>query len=208
MEIIARELEERGVCLPKENQAVIKRVVHATADFDFAQNLRFTPGAAEKGVRAFLSGAALITDTNMAAAGVSRPMLEKLHCPLRCYMAEEETARLARERGVTRAAVSMERAAREHPRGVFAVGNAPTALLSLCNALEDGLRPALIIGVPVGFVNVTESKERLWALCERLSVPAIAAMGRKGGSTVAAAVCNALLYTAADALDPKKRGWG
>ena len=100
------------------------------------------------------------------------------------------------------------RAAAEHPGAVFAVGNAPTALFALCDAMEAGdFRPALVVGVPVGFVNVVESKERLMDVCERLGVPAVAAMGRKGGSSVAAAVCNALLYTAAGQLDPAARGW-
>lgn len=207
MAVIEKELLTRRISLAPENEAVVKRVLHATADFDFARNLRFTPGAVEKGVKALLQGAAVVTDTQMAASGVSKPALGKLGCPLRCYMAEEETARLARQRGVTRAVVSMERAASEYPQGVFAVGNAPTALFSLSDAMEDGLRPALVIGVPVGFVNVVEGKERLWDVCRRRGVPAIVSMGRKGGSTVAAAVCNALLYTAAGALDPAKRGW-
>lgn len=205
MEIIGAELAAMGAEPLAENEAVVKRVIHTTADFDFAHTLRFSPGAVEKGVQALRRGAAVITDTNMAAAGVSRPALEKLGCGLYCYMADGETARLARQRGVTRAAVSMERAAEEHPRGVFAVGNAPTALLRLSGAIKEGLRPALVIGVPVGFVNVAESKEALWAVCQEYGVPGILAMGRKGGSTVAAAICNALLYTAADTLDPARR---
>ena len=116
-------------------------------------------------------------------------------------------AAAAKAEGTTRAVASMRRAAAEHPNAVFAVGNAPTALLTIAEEIENGLRPALVIGVPVGFVNVVESKERLFAVCESHGVPAIVAMGRKGGSNVAAAICNALIYSAAEMLDPTARGW-
>ena len=135
LSIITTELAELGLTPPSETAAVVKRVIHTTADFDYARNLRVTPGA------------------------------------------------------------------------VLAVGNAPTALLTIADQIEAGLRPALVIGVPVGFVNVVESKERLFATCEAFGVPAIVAMGRKGGSNVAAAICNALLYSAAEMLDPAARGW-
>ena len=207
MSIIAAELAERGVVLPPEQEAVVKRVIHTTADFDYANNLRFTPGAAELGQAALKRGVPIVTDTNMAKAGISKPSLEAFGCTLRCFMAEPEVARLARERGLTRAAVSMERAAQEYPGAILAVGNAPTALLRIAELMEEGLRPALVIAVPVGFVNVVESKELLFAACETRGVPAIAAMGRKGGSNVAAAICNALLYAAAETLDPAARGW-
>lgn len=207
MSIIAAELEERGIALPPEHEAVVKRVIHTTADFDYAQNLRFTPGAVEQGMAALLRGTPIVTDTNMAKAGISRPSLEKLGCTLHCFMAEAEVAAEAKKRGLTRAAVSMERAAREYPGAVLAIGNAPTALLRIAELMEEGLRPALVIAVPVGFVNVVESKELLFAACEAHGVAAIAAMGRKGGSNVAAAVCNALLYAATETLDPAARGW-
>ncbi len=197
MSIIASELAERGVVLPPEREAVIKRVIHATADFDYAQSLRFTPRAVELGQAALLAGVPIITDTNMARAGVSKPGLRKLGGEVHCFMAEPEVARAAKRRGLTRAAVSMEKAAREYPGAILAVGNASTALLRVAELMEEGLRPALVIGVPVGFVNVTESKEIAFAACEALGVPAIAAMGRKGGSGVAAAICNALIYGAA-----------
>ena len=113
----------------------------------------------------------------------------------------------AKAAGSTRAAAAMHRAAREYPGAVLAVGNAPTALLTIADEIESGLRPALVIAVPVGFVNVVESKERLFAVCTQYGVPAIAAMGRKGGSNVAAAICNALVYSAAEMLDPAARGW-
>ena len=203
MSIIAAELAERGIVLPPEQEAVVKRVIHTTADFDYANNLRFTPGAAELGQAALKQGVPIVTDTNMAKAGISKPSLEAFGCTLHCFMAEPEVARLARERGLTRAAVSMERAAQEYPGAILAVGNAPTALLRIAELMEEGLRPALVIAVPVGFVNVVESKE----LLRTMRCPAIAAMGRKGGSNVAAAICNALLYAAAKTLDPAARGW-
>ena len=208
LSIIAAELAERGLTPAPENEAVVRRVVHATADFAYAANLRFTDGAVARGVAALTAGAVIVTDTNMALAGVSKPALAKLGGAAFCYMADPAVAAAAREAGTTRAVAAMRYAAARHPRAVFAVGNAPTALFALCDAMEAGnFRPALIIGVPVGFVNVVESKERLMSLCEKLGVPAIAAMGRKGGSSVAAAVCNALLYTAAGQLDPAARGW-
>ena len=145
---------------------------------------------------------------NLMTVPVSKPALAKLGGAAFCYMADPAVAAAAKEAGTTRAVAAMKYAARQHPGAVFAVGNAPTALFALCDAMEAGdFRPALIIGVPVGFVNVVESKERLMSLCEKLGVPAIAAMGRKGGSSVAAAICNALLYTAAGQLDPAARGW-
>ncbi|OUN40596.1 precorrin-8X methylmutase [Faecalibacterium sp. An77] len=206
--IIAEELAQRGLTPPLENEAVVRRVVHATADFEYAENLRFTPEAVRRGAEALAAGAVIVTDTNMALAGVSKPALAKLGGAAFCYMADPAVAAAAKEAGTTRAVAAMKYAARQHPGAVFAVGNAPTALFALCDAMEAGdFRPALIIGVPVGFVNVVESKERLMSLCEKLGVPAIAAMGRKGGSSVAAAVCNALLYTAAGQLDPAARGW-
>ena len=205
--IITRELDELGLTPPPETAAVVKRVIHTTADFDYAKNLRFTPGAVEAAVRALQRGAVIVTDTNMALAGISRPGLAKLGCEAVCYMADPAVAEAAKQAGTTRAVAAMHRAAREHPGAILAVGNAPTALLTIAEQIENGLRPALVIGVPVGFVNVVESKERLFAVCEKHGVPAIAAMGRKGGSNVAAAICNALIYSAAEMLDPSARGW-
>lgn len=207
MSIIAAELAERNIILPPEHEAVVKRVIHTTADFDYAENLRFTSRAAELGQAALRRGIPIVTDTNMAKAGVSKPSLKTLGCELHCFMADPEVAMLAKEQGLTRAAVSMEKAARELPGAILAVGNAPTALLRIAELIAEGLRPALVIGVPVGFVNVEESKELLFAACEACGVPAIAAMGRKGGSNVAAAICNALLYAATETLDPSARGW-
>ena len=205
--IITRELDELGLTPPPETAAVVKRVIHTTADFDYAKNLRFTPGAVQAAVRALQRGAVIVTDTNMALAGISRPGLAKLGCEAVCYMADPAVAEAAKQAGTTRAVAAMHRAAREHPGAILAVGNAPTALLTIAEEIEAGLQPALVIGVPVGFVNVVESKERLFAVCEKHGVPAIAAMGRKGGSNVAAAICNALIYSAAEMLDPSARGW-
>ena len=197
MGIITAELAARGLAVPPENAAVVKRVIHTTADFDYAENLRFTRGAAAAG----------ITDTNMALAGITKPGLAKLGGQALCFMADPAVAAAAKAAGSTRAAAAMHRAAREYPGAVLAVGNAPTALLTIADEIESGLRPALVIAVPVGFVNVVESKERLFAVCTQYGVPAIAAMGRKGGSNVAAAICNALVYSAAEMLDPAARGW-
>ena len=158
-------------------------------------------------MKALRAGTPIITDTNMALAGITKPGLARLGGTALCYMADPEVAALAKAGGTTRAVASMQRAAQEHPGAVLAVGNAPTALLTIADQIEAGLRPALVIGVPVGFVNVVESKERLFATCEAFGVPAIVAMGRKGGSNVAAAICNALLYSAAEMLDPAARGW-
>ena len=205
--IITRELDELGLTPPPETAAVVKRVIHTTADFDYAKNLRFTPGAVQAAVRALQTGAVIVTDTNMALAGISRPGLAKLGCEAVCYMADPAVAEAAKQAGTTRAVAAVHRAAREHPGAILAVGNAPTALLTIAEEIEAGLRPALVIGVPVGFVNVVESKETLFAVCEQHGVPAIVAMGRKGGSNVAAAICNALVYSAAEMLDPSARGW-
>mgnify|MGYP004515021339 FL=1 len=206
MAIITAELAARGLVIAPENAAVVKRVIHTTADFDYAESLRFTPDAVTIGGQA-VRGGTIITDTNMALAGISKTGLAKLGGRALCFMADPAVAEAAAAAGTTRAVAAMHKAAREYPGAVLAVGNAPTALLTIAEEIEAGLRPALVIAVPVGFVNVVESKQRLFAACTRYGVPAIAAMGRKGGSNVAAAICNALLYSAAEMLDPKARGW-
>ena len=188
-EIITELLGSRR--LDPENEPVIKRVIHTTADFDFADSLMFSPHAVEQGLRALRAGCDIVTDTQMAKAGISKPALEKLGGRVHCFMSDADVAQEAQKRGLTRAAVSMERAAALQNPSIFAVGNAPTALLRLRELIDDGrLAPALVIGVPVGFVNVIESKEQILSA----SVPHIVARGRKGGSAVAAAICNALLY--------------
>ena len=177
--------------LDPENELVIKRVIHTTADFDYVQNLVFSPHAVSRGIQALRDGCDIVTDTQMAKSGVNKTILSKLGGQVHCFMSDEDVAREAKERGVTRAIVSMEHAARLPKPCIFAIGNAPTALISIHELMEAGkLHPALIIGVPVGFVNVVESKE----LFIGSEVPHIIARGRKGGSNVAAAICNAMLY--------------
>ena len=188
-EIITEELGDR-VFDPLEGP-VIKRVIHTTADFSYADSLVFANDAVGRGLEALKSGATVLTDTNMALAGVSKPSLAKLGCTGLCYMADADVATAAKEAGVTRAVMSMEKTREIEGPLIVAVGNAPTALLRLCELIDAGqIAPSLIIGVPVGFVNVVEAKEELL----KRDVPAIVARGRKGGSTVAACIVNALLY--------------
>lgn len=207
LSIIDRELADRGIPLSGDQAPVVRRVIHATADFDFAETLTFTPEAVRRAVEALRRGVPVITDTNMARAGVSASGLAKLGGEVLCFMADPEIAARARAAGTTRAVAAMEYAAARWPGGIFAVGNAPTALFQLAEEIEGGRRPALVIAVPVGFVNVAEAKERMLETCLAHDIPAIVARGRKGGSSVAAAVCNALIYAAADLSDPAKRGW-
>ena len=188
-EIITELLGDKK--LEPENELVIKRAIHTTADFDYADNLVFSPGAVKIGIEALKSGCNIVTDTQMDKSGINKTILSKLGGEVHCFMSDEDVAAEAKERGITRAIVSMEKAARLEEKCIFAIGNAPTALIALKKLMDEGkLRPALIIGVPVGFVNVVESKELIIAS----SVPHIVARGRKGGSNVAAAICNALLY--------------
>lgn len=207
MQIIAQELAASSIRIHKENAAVVRRVIHATADFDYAFNLRFSDGAVLCGMKALMAHTPIITDTNMALAGISKPALGKLRCEAHCFMADSDIAASARANGTTRAAAAMEYAAANYPGAIYSIGNAPTALFKLADQIGAGLRPALVIAVPVGFVNVVEGKERIWRVCLSCGVPIIAAMGRKGGSTVAAAIANALLYAASEMQDPAARGW-
>lgn len=187
--IITEELG--GRTFPEGVAEVVKRVIHTSADFDYADNLCFSPDAVEQAKAALEAGATIVTDTNMALAGISKPTLAKLGGKAVCLMADEAVVREAKERGVTRATVSMEHAAKLDGPLIFAIGNAPTALIRLHELIEEGaVSPALVIGVPVGFVNVVESKE----LFLGGDTPYIIARGRKGGSNVAAAIVNALLY--------------
>lgn len=177
--------------LDPENELVIKRVIHTTADFEYVQNLVFSEQAVWKGIAALKSGCDIVTDTQMAKSGINKAILGKLGGQVHCFMSDSDVAAEARERGVTRAIVSMERAANLSKPCIFAIGNAPTALITLHELAKSGkLDPALIIGVPVGFVNVVESKELIIAS----DIPCIVSRGRKGGSNVAAAICNAMLY--------------
>lgn len=188
-EIITAELGART--FPVGVSEVVKRVIHTTADFDYADNLCFSENAVERAKAALGAGATVVTDTNMALAGVSKGTLEKLGGRAVCLMADAAVAREAKARGVTRATVSMEHAAKLDGPLIFAIGNAPTALIRLHELIGEGsVRPALVIGVPVGFVNVVEAKE----LFVGGDTPYIIARGRKGGSNVAAAIVNALMY--------------
>lgn len=189
-EIIIEILGNR--VLDPENEAVIKRVIHTTADFDFADTLVFSEHAVSMGIAALQSGCDIVTDTQMAKAGINKQILKSLGGEVHCFMSDPDVAEEAKSRGVTRAMVSMEKASTLPKQCIYAIGNAPTALFVLRELLEKGqlANAALIIAVPVGFVNVVESKELIIAS----NVPHIAARGRKGGSSVAAAICNAMLY--------------
>lgn len=190
-EIISKELRERGIVLPAKQEMVTKRVIHTTADFEYAHSLCYSENAVETAQRLLLSGADIVTDTNMALAGINKSALARLGGSAHCFMADQEVACLARERKTTRAAVSMEKASELTGPLIFAVGNAPTALIRLYEMMQEGrFRPDFVIGVPVGFVNVEAAKE----LILETDVPYIVNRGRKGGSNVAAAICNALLY--------------
>lgn len=191
MRIIREELAQRGKELPEDLAPVVMRVIHATADFEYADTMTFSPEAIEKGRAAIRRGARIVTDTNMALAGINKKALAQWGGEALCFMADPEVAQEAQARGLTRAAVSMQKAAGLEGETIFAIGNAPTALLTLKELMEQtSFRPALIIGVPVGFVNVVSAKEQIM----ETDVPWIVNRGRKGGSGVAAAICNALLY--------------
>ena len=190
-EIIDGELKKRGIVLPKEQEMITKRVIHTTADFEYTDTMTFSEGAVGIAKELLLQGADIVTDTNMAISGINKRSLAGLGGEAHCYMADETVAKLARERGTTRAAVSMEMAARMEKPVIFAVGNAPTALIQIYEMMQNSnWRPAFVIGVPVGFVNVEAAKE----LILQTDVPSIINRGRKGGSNVAAAICNALIY--------------
>lgn len=187
-EIIESELprEIKGTLKP-----IVMRVIHTTADFDYADSLCFSDGVVGTLKRAIKNGADIVTDTQMAKSGVNKPRLASYGGKVRCYMSDGDVAAMARENGTTRAAASMEKAAREGGRAIFAIGNAPTALIKLCELIKSGkIEPIAVIGVPVGFVNAAQSKE----LIMTAGVPYIVSRGRKGGSNVAAAICNAVLY--------------
>ena len=190
-EIIDGELKKRGIVLPKEQEMITKRVIHTTADFEYTDTPTFSEGAVGIARELLKKGADIVTDTNMALSGINKRSLAGLGGEVHCYMADETVAKLARERGTTRAAVSMEIAAKIQKPVIFAVGNAPTALIQIYEMMQGSdWRPAFVIGVPVGFVNVEAAKE----LILQTDVPFIINRGRKGGSNVAAAICNALIY--------------
>lgn len=190
-EIIGEELAKMNIVLPAEEEPVTKRVIHTTADFEYAETMTYSENAVKIARELLKNGAHIVTDTNMALAGINKKKLAALGGEAHCFMADEDVAAEAKERRVTRATVSMERAAKLDKPVIFAIGNAPTALISLYEMMEKGeFKPAFVIGVPVGFVNVVPAKE----LFLEGDVPYIINRGRKGGSGVAAAICNALLY--------------
>lgn len=189
-EIITKELGDRT--FPEEQEQVVKRVIHTTADFEYADNLIFSSHAVGAAMAAIRGGVRFITDTNMGKAGINRAALEKFGCRADCFMADEDVAEAAKRSGTTRAHAGMDKAAALKEPCIYAVGNAPTALIRLYELIREGvIKPKLVIGVPVGFVNVIRSKELILSLTD---TPFIVAKGRKGGSGVAAAICNALLY--------------
>ena len=189
MEIITEELQEKT--WPEPEFSIVKRCIHTSADFDYAKNICFSKDAARLGVEALRRGAVIVTDTKMAWSGINKKKLQEYGGEAYCFMADEDVAKEAKERGCTRATICMERGAALKREVIFAIGNAPTALIRLYELIEEGkLSPALIIGAPVGFVNVVEAKE----LIMKTDVPYIVPRGRKGGSNIAATICNAMLY--------------
>lgn len=188
-DIITDELGD--IKLDEENASVIKRVIHTSADFEYHKNLTFSQNAVKKGIEAIKNGASIVTDTNMAKSGVNIKKLNEFGGDLYCFMTDEDVAISAKEKGTTRASMCMEKATTLNKPLIIAIGNAPTALIKLYELIkENKIKPELIIGVPVGFVNVVESKE----LIMDAGIPYIVARGRKGGSNIAAAICNALIY--------------
>lgn len=191
-EIITEELIQEGICLPEEQAPIIKRCIHTSADFEYAKNLVFSENAVEKALDAIRNGASIVTDTQMGKSGINKKRLAGYGGQVYCFMSDADVAQTARENGTTRAVASMEKACALEEKLIFAIGNAPTALIHLYEMIRVGrIRPELVIGVPVGFVNVVQSKELIMAQEE---VPYIVARGRKGGSNIAACICNALLY--------------
>ncbi len=190
-EIISEILNEKGITLPKDQELVTKRAIHTSADFDYANTLVFSKNAVAAAKELIKKGADIVTDTNMALAGINKKKLAEFGGSAHCFMAEEEVARIAKKRQVTRATISMEMASKLEKPVIFAVGNAPTALIQLYEMYQKKeYIPSFIIGVPVGFVNVEAAKE----LILETDIPHIINVGRKGGSNIAAAISNAILY--------------
>ena len=192
-EIIEEILAEKEIFLPEEQAPITMRCIHTSADFDYAENLSYSEDVIEIIKDALRNGASIVTDTQMAKAGINKRKLARFGGQVHCFMSDDDVAAEAKERGVTRAIVSMEKAARMEEDFIFAIGNAPTALIHLYEMIQEGkINPIAVIGVPVGFVNVVVSKE----LIMETDVPYIVAKGNKGGSNIAACICNALLYNA------------
>ncbi len=189
-EIITEELGDTQ--LIPGTEPIVKRCIHTSADFEYAKNLIFSKGAVQKALDAIRQGASIVTDTQMGKSGINKKRLAKYGGEVFCFMSDEDVAIQAKANGTTRAVASMEKAAKLNKKLIYAIGNAPTALIHLYEQVEKGIiDPELIIGVPVGFVNVVQSKELILKLED---TPYIIARGRKGGSNIAACICNALIY--------------
>ncbi len=194
--LIKQELAEAGYTFAPPVAAIIERVIHSTADFDFADITHISPGAIEAGVKALQSGCQVVCDVNMVRVGISQTRLAQFGGSLHCFVADEATRQQAQAIGMTRSAIGIRRAAEQGllEQSLLVVGNAPTALYEIIRLIETGLRPALVVGVPVGFVSTVESKAALTKVTA--AVPWLVTTGRKGGSPVAVAVVNALLRLA------------
>lgn len=191
-EIITEELQKEGIVLPEKEAPIIKRCIHTSADFDYARNLIFSEDVTEQALEAIRNGASIVTDTQMGRSGINKKELGRYGGQVYCFMSDDDVAERAKQNGTTRAVASMEKACELNEKLIFAIGNAPTALIRLHELIREGkIRPELVIGVPVGFVNVVQSKEMILTLEH---TPYIVAKGRKGGSNIAACICNALLY--------------
>jgi len=188
-EIISKNI---GHKIFKEKElSILKRVIHTTADFEYENILKISDYAVEAGLKALKEGCKIITDTKMAEAGINKKALLSTGAKVKTYISDKETIKLAKNEGITRSMASMILASEDKSVKIFAIGNAPTALFKLCELIESGkAKPELIIGVPVGFVGAKESKEEV----KKLNIPYIITEGRKGGSNIAAAIVNALLY--------------
>ena len=194
--IITEELGDKQ--LIPGTELIVKRCIHTSADFDYADNLAFSEDVVNKAIEAIKNGACIVTDTQMAKSGINKKALARYGGEGYCFMSDEDVAKEAKEKGSTRATVCMDKAAAMDKPLIFAIGNAPTALVRLYELITEGkLKPELIIGVPVGFVNVVQSKE----LIMETDAPYIVAKGRKGGSNIAACIVNALLYMIDDKRD-------
>lgn len=183
--------EEMGECnFPERELSIVKRVIHTTGDFQYKDILYIREGAVDSALELLKKGVIIYTDTNMAAAGINKKALAKLNCKVECFVSRSEIADIAKEKGITRSMAAVEKAAEE---GVefFVFGNAPTALYKLKElTLAGKAKPKFIVGAPVGFVGAADSKKEI----EKLDVPMITIRGRKGGSNIAAAIVNALMY--------------
>ncbi len=173
----------------QDQWSIVRRIIHTSADFEYKEMIRFHPDAIRAGISAIRAGKSIITDTNMARVGIRKAELERFGTTVKCYMTDPEIGEKARNNGTTRAKIAVEAAVTDMQDGIYVIGNAPTALMRLCELMQTGeARPALVVGLPVGFVNAVESKATLI----ELDYPYISNVGRKGGSNVAASVVNAL----------------